>query len=59
MTERHTTHTLCESADVVVLGAGPAGLVLGILLHAAGVQARPVGRDARGVVRTPGPRGCL
>ncbi|MFJ3722939.1 4-hydroxybenzoate 3-monooxygenase [Streptomyces sp. NPDC090045] len=43
---------LCDSADVVVLGAGPAGLLLGNLLLAAGIDCVLLERAARSHVQT-------
>ncbi|MER6198769.1 4-hydroxybenzoate 3-monooxygenase [Streptomyces sp. NPDC001586] len=43
---------LCDSADVVVLGAGPAGLLLGNLLLAAGIDCVVLERAARSHVQT-------
>ncbi|WP_327733296.1 4-hydroxybenzoate 3-monooxygenase [Streptomyces nojiriensis] len=59
MTESNTSCTLRESADVVVLGAGPAGLVLGILLHAAGIDCVILERASRTHVRTRARAGFL
>ncbi|MFD5412106.1 4-hydroxybenzoate 3-monooxygenase [Streptomyces nojiriensis] len=59
MTESNTSRTLRESADVVVLGAGPAGLVLGILLHAAGIDCVILERASRTHVRTRARAGFL
>ncbi|MGW2396049.1 4-hydroxybenzoate 3-monooxygenase [Kitasatospora sp. NPDC001664] len=38
MTESQIIPAVRNSADVLILGAGPAGLVLGNLLHAAGID---------------------
>ncbi|MET9692466.1 4-hydroxybenzoate 3-monooxygenase [Streptomyces sp. NPDC006514] len=59
MTESQTSRTLWESADVVVLGAGPAGLVLGILLHAAGIDCVILERASRTHVQTRARAGFL
>ncbi|MFD7784118.1 4-hydroxybenzoate 3-monooxygenase [Streptomyces nojiriensis] len=59
MTESNISSTLRESADVVVLGAGPAGLVLGILLHAAGIDCVILERASRAHVRTRARAGFL
>ncbi|MFE6906588.1 4-hydroxybenzoate 3-monooxygenase [Streptomyces erythrochromogenes] len=59
MTESHDSHTLCESADVVVLGAGPAGLVLGLLLQAAGIDCVILERASRTHVQTRARAGFL
>ncbi|MGW1145685.1 4-hydroxybenzoate 3-monooxygenase [Streptomyces sp. NPDC002454] len=40
------------TADVIILGAGPAGLVLGNLLRSAGVDCVVLERSARAEVRT-------
>ncbi|MDX6760410.1 MULTISPECIES: 4-hydroxybenzoate 3-monooxygenase [Streptomyces] len=59
MTESHTSRTLCESADVVVLGAGPAGLVVGLLLQAAGIDCVILERASRTHVQTRARAGFL
>ncbi|WKV75776.1 4-hydroxybenzoate 3-monooxygenase [Streptomyces sp. PCS3-D2] len=59
MTERNDPHTSCRSADVVVLGAGPAGLVLGVLLHAAGIDCLILERASRARVQTRARAGFL
>ncbi|MFF5767447.1 4-hydroxybenzoate 3-monooxygenase [Streptomyces tanashiensis] len=48
-----------ESADVVVLGAGPAGLALGNLLIAAGVECVVLERATRSHIRTRARAGFL
>lgn len=48
-----------ESADVVVLGAGPAGLVLGNLLMAAGVECVILERATRSHIRNRARAGFL
>ncbi|MFE1873959.1 4-hydroxybenzoate 3-monooxygenase [Streptomyces sp. NPDC059496] len=59
MTESNASRTLRESADVVVLGAGPAGLVLGILLHAAGIDCVILERASRTHVQARARAGFL
>ncbi|MFD5508515.1 4-hydroxybenzoate 3-monooxygenase [Streptomyces sp. NPDC127051] len=59
MTESQNSRALRESADVVVLGAGPAGLVLGILLHAAGIDCVLLERASRTHVQTRARAGFL
>ncbi|MCX4546226.1 4-hydroxybenzoate 3-monooxygenase [Streptomyces sp. NBC_01565] len=59
MTESQNSRTSRESADVVVLGAGPAGLVLGILLHAAGIDCVILERASRTHVQTRARAGFL
>ncbi|MGY0230920.1 4-hydroxybenzoate 3-monooxygenase [Longispora urticae] len=48
-----------EAADVVILGAGPAGLVLGNLLHRAGVDCVILERGTRADVQTRARAGFL
>lgn len=48
-----------ESADVVILGAGPAGLVLGILLQATGVDCVILERSSRARVESRARAGFL
>ncbi|MFI1652946.1 4-hydroxybenzoate 3-monooxygenase [Streptomyces avidinii] len=59
MTESQNSRTLSNSADVVVLGAGPAGLVLGILLHTAGIDCVILERASRTHVQTRARAGFL
>ncbi|MFI5672699.1 4-hydroxybenzoate 3-monooxygenase [Streptomyces sp. NPDC051704] len=59
MTQSQNSRALRESADVVVLGAGPAGLVLGILLHAAGIDCVLLERASRTHVQTRARAGFL
>ncbi|MEU9253751.1 4-hydroxybenzoate 3-monooxygenase [Streptomyces sp. NPDC048270] len=59
MTESRNCRTLCESADVVVLGAGPAGLVLGNLLVAAGIDCVVLERADRSHIQTRARAGFL
>ncbi|WP_317621237.1 4-hydroxybenzoate 3-monooxygenase [Streptomyces sp. CBMA123] len=59
MTERQTSPTVLETADVVILGAGPAGLTLGNLLHAAGVDCVVLERADRTHVQTRARAGFL
>ncbi|MFE9428486.1 4-hydroxybenzoate 3-monooxygenase [Kitasatospora sp. NPDC006697] len=47
MTESQKTRVASEYAEVVILGAGPAGLVLGNLLRGAGVDCVILERSAR------------
>ncbi|WP_203351696.1 4-hydroxybenzoate 3-monooxygenase [Streptomyces sp. Sge12] len=59
MTESQNSRTLRNSSDVVVLGAGPAGLVLGILLHTAGIDCVILERASRSHVQTRARAGFL
>ncbi|MFI9365030.1 4-hydroxybenzoate 3-monooxygenase [Kitasatospora sp. NPDC053057] len=59
MTERQTNRIAQESADVVILGAGPAGLTLGNLLHAAGIDCVVLERADRAHVQTRARAGFL
>ncbi|MCM9076536.1 MULTISPECIES: 4-hydroxybenzoate 3-monooxygenase [Streptomyces] len=59
MTESQKARTVRDSADVVILGAGPAGLVLGNLLRAAGVDCVILERAAREHVQTRARAGYL
>ncbi|WP_199813777.1 4-hydroxybenzoate 3-monooxygenase [Streptomyces sp. NRRL F-2747] len=59
MTQSQNSRALRESADVVVLGAGPAGLVLAILLHAAGIDCVLLERASRTHVQTRARAGFL
>ncbi|WP_206310671.1 4-hydroxybenzoate 3-monooxygenase [Streptomyces sp. A1547] len=59
MTESQNSRALRESADVIVLGAGPAGLVLGNLLHAAGIDCVLLERASRTHVQTRARAGFL
>ncbi|MER7846026.1 4-hydroxybenzoate 3-monooxygenase [Kitasatospora sp. NPDC096077] len=59
MTERQTNRTVEETADVVILGAGPAGLTLGNLLHAAGIDCVVLERADRAHVQTRARAGFL
>ncbi|MGW6704564.1 4-hydroxybenzoate 3-monooxygenase [Streptomyces sp. NPDC054956] len=59
MTAGQNTRTPQDSADVVVLGAGPAGLVLGNLLLVAGVDCVILERAAREHVQTRARAGYL
>ncbi|MFI1457565.1 4-hydroxybenzoate 3-monooxygenase [Streptomyces roseus] len=52
MTESQNSRASGESADVIVLGAGPAGLVLANLLHAAGIDCVLLERASRTHVQT-------
>ncbi|MGW2371808.1 MULTISPECIES: 4-hydroxybenzoate 3-monooxygenase [Kitasatospora] len=59
MTERQTIRTARESADVLILGAGPAGLTLANLLHAAGIDCVVLERADRAHVQTRARAGFL
>ncbi|MEV7569261.1 4-hydroxybenzoate 3-monooxygenase [Streptomyces tanashiensis] len=59
MTEDQNGLVPRESADVVVLGAGPAGLVLGNLLMAAGVECVILERATRSHIRNRARAGFL
>ncbi|WP_185899538.1 4-hydroxybenzoate 3-monooxygenase [Streptomyces sp. WAC07061] len=59
MTDSQTHRALRASADVVVLGAGPAGLVLGNLLLAAGIDCVILERAPSSRVRTRARAGFL
>ncbi|MFF4850627.1 4-hydroxybenzoate 3-monooxygenase [Streptomyces sp. NPDC001194] len=59
MTQSQNSRALRESADVVVLGAGPAGLVLAVLLHAAGIDCVLLERASRTHVQTRARAGFL
>ncbi|WP_330294392.1 4-hydroxybenzoate 3-monooxygenase [Streptomyces sp. NBC_00503] len=59
MKESQNRQALRESADVVVLGAGPAGLVLANLLLAAGIDCVVLERAARLQVQTRARAGFL
>ncbi|MFD6986824.1 FAD-dependent monooxygenase, partial [Streptomyces sp. NPDC059956] len=59
MTESQNFRGLCASADVVVLGAGPAGLVLANLLLAAGIDCVVLERADRSHVQTRARAGFL
>ncbi|MFB6615176.1 4-hydroxybenzoate 3-monooxygenase [Streptomyces sp. NPDC056367] len=59
MTESQKARTAQDSADVVILGAGPAGLVLGNLLLAAGIDCAILERAAREHVQTRARAGYL
>ncbi|MEV7601291.1 4-hydroxybenzoate 3-monooxygenase [Kitasatospora sp. NPDC089797] len=58
MTERQTNRT-AQEADVVILGAGPAGLTLGNLLHTAGIDCVVLERADPERVRTRARAGFL
>ncbi|WP_411293912.1 4-hydroxybenzoate 3-monooxygenase [Streptomyces kunmingensis] len=59
MTESQHRPAAAESADVVVLGAGPAGLVLANLLQAHGIDCLVVERATRDHIRTRARAGFL
>ncbi|MFK0223189.1 4-hydroxybenzoate 3-monooxygenase [Streptomyces vinaceus] len=59
MTESQNSRASRESADVIVLGAGPAGLVLANLLHAAGIDCVLLERASPTHVRTRARAGFL
>lgn len=59
MTEDQNALASRASADVVVLGAGPAGLVLGNLLVAAGIDCVVLERATRSHIRTRARAGFL
>ncbi|MFF4582099.1 4-hydroxybenzoate 3-monooxygenase [Streptomyces sp. NPDC001373] len=59
MTESQPTRALRAAVDVVVLGAGPAGLVLGNLLLAAGIDCVVLERASRSHVLTRARAGFL
>ncbi|GAA2136567.1 4-hydroxybenzoate 3-monooxygenase [Kitasatospora kazusensis] len=59
MTERQNIGTAGDSADVVVLGAGPAGLVLGNLLLSSGIDCVIVERAGREHLRARARAGFL
>ena len=59
MTERRSIRAVDGAADVVILGAGPAGLVLGCLLRASGVDCLVVERADRTQVETRARAGFL
>ncbi|MFD9685498.1 4-hydroxybenzoate 3-monooxygenase [Kitasatospora sp. NPDC059088] len=59
MTERQTGRTAQQTADVVILGAGPAGLTLGNLLRAAGIDCVVLERADPEHVRTRARAGFL
>ncbi|MFH7596738.1 4-hydroxybenzoate 3-monooxygenase [Streptomyces racemochromogenes] len=59
MTESHPSHALRASTDVVVLGAGPAGLVLGNLLLGAGIDCVVLERASRSRLRDRARAGFL
>ncbi|MFJ3881661.1 4-hydroxybenzoate 3-monooxygenase [Streptomyces sp. NPDC090077] len=59
MTDSQTSRALRASADVVILGAGPAGLVLGNLLLAAGTDCVILERASPSRVRTRARAGFL
>ncbi|MFF6975150.1 4-hydroxybenzoate 3-monooxygenase [Streptomyces tsukubensis] len=57
--ESQRADTVRDMADVIVLGAGPAGLLLGNLLLAAGVDCVVLERSAEADVRTRARAGFL
>ncbi|MGW3040167.1 4-hydroxybenzoate 3-monooxygenase [Kitasatospora sp. NPDC001159] len=59
MTDRQSPTTAHGSADVVILGAGPAGLTLGNLLLAAGIDCVVLERADRNHVQTRARAGFL
>ncbi|MFE5586888.1 4-hydroxybenzoate 3-monooxygenase [Kitasatospora sp. NPDC056531] len=59
MTDRQTSTAAHGSADVVILGAGPAGLTLGNLLLAAGIDCVVLERADRTHVQTRARAGFL
>ncbi|MER7667031.1 4-hydroxybenzoate 3-monooxygenase [Kitasatospora sp. NPDC096128] len=59
MTERQKSPAEQQSADVVILGAGPAGLTLGNILHAAGIDCVVLERADDAHVRTRARAGFL
>lgn len=59
VTEGQTIRAAGEAADVVILGAGPAGLVLGNLLHASGIDCVVLERAERAHVQTRARAGFL
>ncbi|RAJ78893.1 MULTISPECIES: 4-hydroxybenzoate 3-monooxygenase [unclassified Streptomyces] len=59
MTERQSTTTAGDTADVVILGAGPAGLLLGNLLQRGGVDCVVLERGTREHIQTRARAGFL
>ncbi|MFI8456621.1 4-hydroxybenzoate 3-monooxygenase [Kitasatospora sp. NPDC085464] len=59
MTARQNSSTERESADVVVLGAGPAGLTLGNILHAHGIDCVVLERAERAALQVRARAGFL
>ena len=59
MTESQPIPARGETATVIILGAGPAGLVLGNLLHASGIDCLVVERADRAQVQTRARAGFL
>lgn len=59
MTESHTVRAVRNTTDVVVLGAGPAGLVLGNLLQGSGIGCVILERAGREHVQTRARAGFL
>lgn len=59
MTESQNVPPVEGVADVVILGAGPAGLVLGNLLHASGIDCVILERAGRAHVQTRARAGFL
>ncbi|MFE6054065.1 4-hydroxybenzoate 3-monooxygenase [Kitasatospora sp. NPDC056446] len=59
MTERQNSSVRPESAAVVILGAGPAGLTLGNLLHAHGIDCVVLERAERAALGTRARAGFL
>ncbi|MFJ9605877.1 4-hydroxybenzoate 3-monooxygenase [Kitasatospora sp. NPDC101176] len=59
MTQRQNTPAPRNTADVVILGAGPAGLLLANLLHRNGVDCAVLERTTRAHVQTRARAGFL
>lgn len=59
VTERQTARPARDTADVLILGAGPAGLVLGNLLHRRGIDCVILERGSREHIRTRARAGFL
>ena len=59
MTESQSIQAARDTADVVILGAGPAGLVLGNLLHGNGIDCVILERADRASVQTRARAGFL
>ncbi|MFE2912751.1 4-hydroxybenzoate 3-monooxygenase [Kitasatospora indigofera] len=59
MTDSQSITALRDKADVVILGAGPAGLVLGNLLQASGVDCVVLERATRAQVQSRSRAGFL
>ena len=59
MTASQRIRTVGDTADVIILGAGPAGLVLGNLLRTSGIDCLVVERAERAHLRTRARAGFL